>query len=94
MASFPIYHELYHSNRELFNKYLTEFHKQNPKLDLFQSEMILRTPIEKLDDILEKYASGEIVDEKHVPKHFDVISATIKHPDDEVDYPIEAWFEN
>jgi hypothetical protein len=54
--------------------------------------MILRTPIKKLDEILGKYKSGEIVDEPHVPQHFDVISATIKHPDDEVEYPIEASF--
>ena len=92
MATFPIYHELYHSDRKLFNKYLTEFHKQNPKLDLFQSEMILRTPVEKLESILSKYASGEIVDKEHTPQHFDIISATIKHPDDEVEYPIEATF--
>jgi hypothetical protein len=91
---YPIYHELYHSNRELFNKYLTEFHKQNPKLDLFQSELILRTPLEKLDKIIAQYASGEIADPKHVPQHFVIKSATIKHPDDDVEYPIEASFEN
>lgn len=94
MATFPIYHEIYHSDRKLFNKYLAEFHIQNPKLDLFQSEMILRTPVEKLENILSKYASGEIVDEPHVPQHFDIISATIKHPDDEMEYPIQASIES
>ena len=91
-ATFPIYHELYHSDRELFNKYLEQFHKENPALDLFQSEMILRTPLKKIDEILAKYASGEIVDEKHIPKTFEIISATIRHPDDDTEHPIQASF--
>jgi len=92
MEYYPDYIELYKTDRKAFNKYLKAFHKQTPDLDLFQCEMILRTPLNKIEAILKGYSNGTINDNHPEPKTFEIISATITHPDDETIYPITASF--
>jgi hypothetical protein len=93
MESYPDYIELYTSDRKAFNKYLKAFHKQTPDLDLFQCEMILRTPLSRIDSILKGYSDGSISDStESANKTFEIISATISHPGDSEEYPITASF--
>lgn len=77
--------KLYTENRESFNLYLKQFHKEYPKLDLFTCEMILRTPKDRIDEIMAMYESGELKDPspEESGKTFVINSATIHHPDDE-----------
>lgn len=80
--TFPDFAKMYKENREQFDVYLKQFHKEYPKLDLFTAEMILRTPVERADEIMAMYASGELKDSKESGKTFVIESATIHHPDD------------
>lgn len=74
--------KLYDSDRKSFARYAKMFQKENPHLDLFTCEMILRTPVDRIDKLLDAYESGEIVDDTEGGKSFVIESATIHHPDD------------
>jgi len=76
--------DLYENNREQFNLYVKQFHKDYPELDLFTCEMILRTPVERANQIMKMYETGELKDPERKPSEtFIIDSATIHHPDDD-----------
>ncbi len=78
--------ELYNTNRESFNIYLKQFHKEYPGLDLFTCELILRTKPERAEEIIAMYERGELKDPdlSESGKTFVIESATIPHPDDDM----------
>lgn len=80
--AYPNFIELYKTNRKQFDMYLKMFHKENPHLDAFTCEMILRTPPERVEEIMTMYERGELVDDTKGGESFVIESATIHHPDD------------